>query len=167
MGAPLILSENLFSVQQFPSHVISATEEPSGNEAQNVADGRRESTSWTMTTANTDGAVKTACDRVRGANVLIIDRNDNLPGYPIKLQVSQDDFTTTEDAVDITLPSASSPLPLDNATGVRLEDGSWAILFDFRAAAYWRVFVPQMGAGLKPVITGLYLGLAYEPGDLW
>ena len=158
-----VLAENLFSKTQFPDHTIVGNEEPTGNEAFRIANGRRATDDfWTSNTANADANVKVTCDRVRGADMAFLDRGHNLDGETFKIEGSDDDFTTIDTAVDITLPSQSSTLPLDNATGVKTEAGAWVMLFPFRAHKYWRAFVSAMGAGLKPQIVGLSLGLSWE-----
>lgn len=162
MGSPLFLVENFFNVHQFPDHVIDAEEEPTGYEAWRLGTGRRTPAlnKWKSTTANSDTYVDVECDRVRSANVLIIDGH-NLAGYDIELRGSMDDHTTDETILDVTIPSVSMPGTLDD--GVLTEEGVYARRFDTRSYLYWRPFVDAMGAGLIPEIAGIYLGLAYAP----
>jgi hypothetical protein len=160
---PVFLVDNLLNAEsQYRGHTVAGEEEPVGNEAWRVADGRRSRGDyWTPTTANSDTYVEVDCDRVRGADTLVLDAN--LAGYDIELRGSCDDWTTYESVLDLTIPSVSAPGALDSALGVLTEDGVWAIAFDLRAYAYWRIFVDAMGAGLKPQIYGAWLGKSYQP----
>lgn len=167
MGAPVFLADSLFSKMQYPSHTIVANEAAAGFEAFRVADGRRSPFDyWTPTTANASANVKVTCDRTRAANVIVLDRGHNLAGRQIKLEASDDDFTTTQTVLDLTMPSASAPGALDESLGVRTEEGAWVKRFPARAASYWRLTIPAMGAGLKPKVVGLWLGLSYSPDFL-
>ena len=167
-GKPLIAVENLFSVTQFPNVVVLANEAASGNEAFRVATGRRSALNfWTSTTTNQPAWVKAAGDQVRAADFLALDRGHNLAGFAIELHVSNDDFTTYETALAVTLPAATAPGAVDDALGVRTEEGAWLKRFALRAGKQWRLYVPAMGTGLKPQVVGLYLGcsLALEYFD--
>lgn len=165
MSSPVFLAENFYNTHQFVDHTVDAEEEPSGYEAWRVATGRRSGLQyWTPSTANSDTYVDATCDRTRTANMLILDRGHNLAGYDIELRASQDDFTTYETILDITVPSVSTPGALTD--GVLTEEGAYVKQFDARSYTYWRVFVNAMGAGLQPQIVGLWLGLAWSPDYL-
>src|SRR6185503_7462240 len=115
MAEPVLLAENFFNVVQFPSHVIVAEEELAGHEALMVGNGRRHNLNyWTATTNNSDTWIKVTCDRIRAANCIVIDRGHNLAGKTIRLECSNDDFTTTETPINITMPSVSSPGSVDD-----------------------------------------------------
>jgi hypothetical protein len=158
-----VLVENLFSVRQFPAHTVTAEEEASGFEVFRLANGRRSAADyWTPTTANSDTWAKVACTQVRAANMIVLDRGHNLAGYTAHLQVSSDGFTTYETAFTGVLPSATAPGDVDDALGVRTEEGAWLKRFDLRAGTHWRLYVPAMGASLKPQVVGLWVGLALE-----
>lgn len=165
IGMPVFLVENLFSDVQFSNHTISAEEEPSNNEAFRVATGRRSAQNmWTSSTANSDTWIKTVCDRVRGADMIAIDRGHNLAGYEILLQGSNDSFTTSEDIFDITMPAVTAPGSIDDTLGVLTEEGAWLRRFSpVRSYESFRLYVPAMGAGLKPQIRGLYVGKSLSP----
>jgi len=162
---PVFLVENFYSTLQFPAHVVSAEEEATDNEAFRVSTGRRSGRDkWSPTTLNSDTYIDTACDRVRAADCIVLDRGHNLGGYDVELRGSnQAAFTTYETILDITLPTASAPGHIDDALGVRTEEGAWLKRFAPRPYQYWRTFVPAMGASLKPEIVGLWLGLSYSP----
>ena len=165
MSRPVFLSENLFNERQFPDHTIDAEEEPTGYEAWRVATGRRSGIHWwEPTTANSDTYIDVTCDRVRAADLLVIDRGHNLANYDFEIRGSQDDFTTYETVLDTTIPAVSTPGTLDD--GVLTEEGVYIRRVDLRGYKYWRPFIPAMGAGLKPKIVGLYLGLSYSPEHL-
>jgi len=155
--------ENLFSIAQFPNHTIAAEEEASGAEAFRVANGRRSAGDyWTPPTANSDTWLKATCDQVRAADFVALDRGHNLAGHTVRIDVSNDDFATYETAFSGVLPAVSMPGSLDDALGVRTEEGAWLKRFALRAGAYWRLFVPAMGASLQPQVVGCWLGMAWE-----
>jgi hypothetical protein len=164
MPTPLILSENFFNLTQYPDHVVSASEEASGHEAFRVGNGRRSVLDyWTSTSTNTAAYNRVVCDRVRAANCIVLDRGHNLAGYTVKLHVSSDFATSTEEAFSITIPTASVSGTVDDPYGVQTEEGAWIYRFPLRAGLGWQVYVPAMGVGLKPDIVGIYLGLAWTP----
>lgn len=162
MGSPVFLVENFFNVHQFPDHSISADEEPTGTEAWRVGTGRRdtENNKWTPSTANDPANLDADCGRVRAADMLVLDGH-NLAGYNFELRGSQDDHTTYETILDLTIPSVCAPGRLED--GVLTEEGAYIRRVDLRAYAYWRLYIDAMGSGLKPVITGAWLGLSYSP----
>jgi hypothetical protein len=168
MGQTVVLSDNLYNVRIYPLHVVSAEEEPAGFEAFRVASGRRSGLSYaTATTANSDWWVRVVCDRLRSANVLVLDRGHNLATEAIKLQWSPDNVAWS-DVVNVTaLPSApGGTLDATYGTagvwGVVTEEGAWVVRFPTTASVYWRFFSTAMGANLKPVVPGLWLGLALQ-----
>ena len=165
---PVMAVENFCGAgvgRQFPNHTITANEEATGNPVEHVANGRRGASDvWTPTTVNNAAYVNIACDRTRGANFIALDRGHNLAGYDLELRGSQQSaFTTYETILNITLPSASGAGDIDDALGVRTEEGAWLKRFDLSAYQYWRIHIPAMGASLKPEIVGLWLGLCYAP----
>ena len=163
MGKPVILVENLFSAVAFPDHTVTAEEEATGQDVWHVADGRRRDDDlWTPTTANSATWVEVLCDRVRSADMIVLDRGHNLDGYEILLQCSNDNFTTTETVFTVTLPAVSTPGDLDDSLGVQTEEGAWVKRFDIRSALYWRLYVSAMGASLLPEVVGLWLGKSLE-----
>lgn len=165
MARPLFCSGNFFNTVMYPLHAVSADQEPAGNEAFRVGTGRRSSlNAATATTAADPWWVKVRCDRVRTADFIAIDRGHNLAGKEIILQGSNDNFTTTENIFDITVPSSVyAPSDLRETPGTKTEEGAWIHRFDVRAYRDWRLYVPSMGTGLKPWIVGLYLDMSWEP----
>lgn len=165
MASPIFLVENFFNIHQYPTHAISANEEPVGTEGWRVGTGRRdtENNKWTPTTANNDAYLTAVCDRTRAADTIIMDGH-NLGGENFRLRGSQDNFGSYDTLMNITIPPVSAPGSIDDPAGVLTEEGVWVKRFDTRAFAYWRPFIAAMGAGLRPEITGLWLGKSYSPG---
>jgi len=162
-GTPVFLVENIFSVVQFPDHSVNADEEATGSEDWRVATGRRSSQDkWTTTTTNTTHTMTVTCNRIRTCDMIAIDRGHNLAGEAIKLQGSNDAFTSTEDIIDITMPTYSAPGSIDDTLGVMTEEGAWVKRFDPRAYTWWRLTIPSMGADTMPEIVGLWLGKSYN-----
>ena len=163
MSRPLFAPENFFNRVQFPLHTVSATEEPTGNEAFRVGTGRRSALNFaTSTSANALWSLKVACNKLRAADFIAIDRGFNLTSW--ELQGSNDDFTTYETILSVTMPTVTvAPSNLNTAPGVLTEEGAWLRRFPTRVYRYWRIYVPAMGTGLRPQITGAYLGLSWEP----
>lgn len=169
MDRPVFFGDNLFSIAQYPNHVISASEEPVGHEAALVANGRRWANDYaTATTANNPWYLQSVFDRLRGFNMMAIDKGSNLFGARVQLLLSDDGFVNPPQTVlDLTIPAQTGTGSLDDAYGVRTEDGPWLIRFPFRAGSAIRVNVPAMGVGLKPQVVGCWVGLAYSPAHLY
>ncbi len=172
MGKPLFLVDNLFDGgfpgSQYPGHVITAEEEATDHEVWRLANGRRSpSDYWTPTTNNSDTWAEAKGDRVRGADMVVIDAGHNLAGKTVKIEGSDDNFTTIDTIHDDVIPSVSSPGNIDNVTGIVTEEGVWLRRFPLRGHLYYRVFIPAMGADLKPQIIGLWVGLSWETEDAW
>jgi len=163
MSISRLLVGNLFDTSIFPGHTLAAEEQASGREVERVASYRRsQRDSWTPTTANSETWVGVTCDTVRGASMLIIDREHNLGGVACTLRASFDAFATWTVVASFTVPTASfygSALP----GTVRTNEGACVVEFDAAAGAAWRLYIPAMGAGVVPRISGLALGLAVSP----
>ncbi len=170
MAGPLLLVENLYNQRAFPGHFVTAADavtalEVSGHEGFRVATGRRSGIApCTFVTVNHDQAILVACNRIRSANCLFLDRGHNLAGKPVSLQTSQDNVTWAT-VWTITIPTATVTNTItDTAYGVVTEEGAWGVRFPRADAIWWRLFIPAMGAGLVPVVVGLTLGTCWEPG---
>jgi len=171
MAAPqsVLSGGNLFNtVTAYPLHTLIADEEASGHEASRIATGRRSpyTNYYTAITANTQRTLTLTCDRVRSANLFALDRGNNLAGKQLVLECSDDNFTTTQTAFDVVLPTATTPQSLDDAFGCRTEEGAWLKRFPLRSASYWRLRIPAMGANLRPLIVGAHLSLQWT-FDAW
>ncbi len=175
MGQGLFLADNVFNGgfpgSQYPDHVITAEEEATDHEWWRVSNGRRSPTDyWTSTTANSENSdtwIKVKCNRARGANMVVIDAGHNLAGETVKIEGSDDNFTTIDTIHNDVMPSVSSPGNIDNTLGIVTEEGAWLRRFPLRAHLYYRAFIPAMGANLTPEIVGLWLGLAWETEVAW
>ena len=168
MAGPRFLAENFFNLDQFAQHTLTAEEETTGNEAWRVGAGRRVGGTirnyWTPTTANSTTWIECKCDRARAFDMLVIDRGHNLAGKTVKLEISDDNFTTTTEIFSVVIPSnVYSNSRLSDTPGVKTTEGAFAISFPFHVSLYQRVFVNAMGAGLLPLIPGLYLGKSFSP----
>lgn len=163
MGRPVYCVENFYSARQFPKHTIAANEAAAGQEAFRVGSGRRrpELNSWAPTTENAAANNKVTCNRVRAANYSAIDGH-NLVGETVRLEVSDDNFTTFTEVWSATIPSNVFPSSL-LSEGLLTEDGTYLRSFDFHVGKYWRYNIDAMGAGLKPEIAGLYVGSYFSP----
>jgi hypothetical protein len=158
----LLCVDNLFdTVEQYPSHAVTAEEEPTGLEASRFAAGRRDQQA-SATTANSDWWIKAIFDRVRAFDFVCL-WNHNLLGETVKIEASDDDFATPAQTIfSAALPTVPGTGSVDDALGVVCEDGTmWLKRFPRRAAAAVRIYSVAMGAGLKPLVNGL-VGLSYS-----
>jgi len=163
----LLLADNLFNTIAYPLHTVAGDEEAVGHEAFHLADGRRGTTDfWSPITANAQHTATVTCDRVRGANCWFLDRGHNLAGVQVFVEVSQDN-ATWQTLASPTIPSVTSHGTIvTNANGVATEEGAWGQLVSpVGAGTYWRLRIPAMGAGLLPVVVGLWVGMAYQPAN--
>ncbi len=167
MERPVFLVENALSTFQFPAHTIVPTSELTGFEVGKLSNGRRSLFDFhTPTTENLEYTLKLTCDRVRAFDMSVLDRGHNLAGKTFSLEISNDDFTTTEVVYSITFPTTSAPGSLDDALGVVTEEGAWVKRFPWRAAKYWRFKVAAV-ASYKPQFVGVWLGLSWSPTRLF
>lgn len=165
-----LLAENFFNVRQFPLHTIDARNETENYEVYRIANARRHSNNYyTGTTDNEQAYVRATCDRVRVADMLVIDRNSNLNGATVRVRASNHILTHTTTAnryeeVSFTVPSTTyAGNYLSSKHPVRTDEG--AVLFRFPAMAgmFWSVFVDAMGANTRQQIGGLWLGKSWSP----
>lgn len=166
MAGTRILSENFFDVTMFPSHTLTAEEETEGKGVERVGSARRQARDhWTPTTANSETYVQAACDRVRAADTLILDRGHNLGGKTIELRGSfQSSFATYTSVFSVTVPTqVFAGQQLTNKQPVRTEEGAVVVPFALQAYPYWRLVISAMGSGLKPQVVGLWLGASFAP----
>jgi len=170
MADPAFLVENFYSLTQFIAHVVDAEEEASGRQAFRVANGRRSGSDfWTPTTGNSDTWLRVDNVVSRQAATIALDRGHNLPGKTVLLQRSTDNFAAdTTTVFTATIPSATSPddTALSDANGVLTPEGAWVKSFTAVSSRYWRLLINAMGAGLKPIVVGLWLGDSWLPGKL-
>ncbi|HEX6038037.1 hypothetical protein [Longimicrobium sp.] len=159
MAKPLFLVENLFSEVQFPHHVVEASTEAPRCEAWRVATGRRSPYDrWTPALDNAESWIQVDCGAARTADMVAIDRGHTLAGRLIHLEHSADAAAWTAAFTGI-LPAATAQATA--AAGAMTPEGAWLKRFAGAAARYWRLRVPAMGAGRRPVVVGLWVGRSW------
>lgn len=159
---PVILAENHFDTTVLhPGAVLTAEGgEAAGAEAFRVADNLRDMTCWTSGAPNARAALTVDCGAPAAASALVLDRGHNLAGHTVALRASADGVTY-HDVVRCVVPAAAGGLPWD-AAGCVTKEGAWWRRFAEVSWRFWQLEVPAMGAGLAPLVTGLYVGAAYE-----
>ncbi len=166
MGRPRFLSDNLFNPRTYPLHTLDASTTATNKNVLELGSGRRDRalTGWFASSLNTTAYVECACNRPRAFDLLWIDYDHNLDGESLSVILSDDDFTTTETIGPYTVPSSPS-MNAELATGgiVRCDDGSLLWYLGLQVAHDVRVQVAAMGAGLRPEIAGMMLGLSFQP----
>lgn len=169
MGKPFFAVENFFNTIMFPAHTVSANEAATDHEAFRVGTARRMAARnhWTPTTLNQIAWLKGVMNRMRAFNFMALDRGHNLAGHEIELQASNDNFDTYWTPVSVTVPSnIHAPARLTDSPGVVTEEGAWLYRFAQQMAYEVRLYVPAMGATLKPQVVGLYVSNGWEPDFL-
>lgn len=163
-GKPRFCAQNIFDTIQNPTHVVSASSFVTGREPWRVGAARREASNyWTPTADNADASIAADCGVVRLCDFFALGHGHNLAGYQVKLQASSDSWTTWTDVVDITVPSSTGPgSRLDAAPYARTWDGDLVGKFPAMAADEWRLFVPAMGANLRPRVVSLTIGRSVQ-----
>lgn len=166
MGRPVILSDNLINPRIYPGHTLTASSTASDKHVLFLSSGarRRELTGWFADDLNTDAYVEVVCDQLRAFNLLFIDRDHNLAGESISIHISDDGFTTYSELGPKTVPSAPVPMAaLYDGEIVMTDEGALLWWTDLEYAHEVRLFVPAMGAGLRPELAGMMLGMAWSP----
>lgn len=169
---PIILSDNLFeNVVLHPTFAVQnfSGDDAAGHEAFRVADNLRDMTFWTRTTTNAQSFLDVDCLATVSPTTIILDRGHNLAGKTVFV-VGSDDLAHTnqqQQSPNSVVPSSPGGLPTD-ANGCLTADGAW-----------WKTYTPvspkrvqslvvnAMGAGLAPIVTGLYLGTSYRFPEYW
>ena len=162
---PLILSDNLFEATVLhPSFVIAnnGADDASGHELFHAADNLRDLTSWMPSTSNSQRWIYTDCQAAQQPTCVVLDRGHNLAGVSVNVTGYTDATLTTAVAtIGCTIPSAPGGLPGD-ASGCLTPEGVWWKTFALSAARVWALVLPAMGAGVAPIVTGIYLGATYR-----
>jgi hypothetical protein len=161
----VFLVDDVFdAVVQYPLHTVVAEEEPTGLEAHRFSAGRRDQHAQ-ASTANSDWWIKSVFNAPRAFDMCAL-WDHNLAGTTVRIECSDDDFTTTQTIFNAVIPSAPGAGDVDDQYGVLCENGMWLKRFPYRTAAAVRIFSVAMGAGLKPSINGkLGLSLALNQYD--
>ncbi len=166
MGRPYFFVENLLSTIQFPGHVLSASGEAPDGQAWRVATGRRSAFDrWAPPTFNAPAWLRVTCDGPRTVDTVALDRSHNLTGRRFWIQASNDgfvaDFRTVVDQVLPLTPVVSSTL----AAGGLTTEGAFLRRVAPVVATSFRLYVPALGAGVRPEVMGLWLGTGWQPDE--
>ena len=168
MATPLALIDNWFdNTVLHPAFIVSNpdADDNVGQEAFRVADNLRDLTEWSPAATNAIRKLRIIRDSNATPNILFLDRGTQnvLGGKTVRLQSSTDSFgAVTTDEVVCTIPTTVGGLPSD-ANGCLTKEGVWWKTFTIsNNRAGWQFSIDAMGAGLAPLITGLYLGTAYR-----
>ena len=159
---PVFLVDNVFNPVHYPTVTLSGNEEATGFEAEMFSTLRRED-HWSPTTFNADAWLKARHSAPRTFDMICLWVH-NLLGEAYKFQVSDDDFSTIQTVVDITIPTGPGTGSPDDALGVVTEDLMWIKRVTPRIAHDFRHFVPAMGSNQKPELAGI-VGLSYSPAQ--
>jgi hypothetical protein len=169
MSDPRLLVENFFSPTQFPDNVVDANEEDTNKEAWRVGTARRSvQDAWLPTTLNNAAWLRVDRGASDSADMVAIDRGHNLQGEVVTLQKSTDNFVAdTTQVFQSTIPSSvSDDTALTAINGALTPEGAWVKAFTSDSSRYWRLLIAAMGAGLRPRVVNLWLGLSYAPSKL-
>ena len=160
-----LLSENFYNLRQFPSHSLTATTALSGYEVHRVANARRHSRNYyTTNDANVNADLDITCDRVRAADMLVLDRNSNLGGETIRIWASNESDFATYEEFTFTVPTTTyAGNYASEGHPVRTDEGAILYRFAETSAKYWRVRIDAMGTGERPRVGGLWLGKSWHP----
>jgi hypothetical protein len=161
-----MLSENLVNRLIFPDHVLTASETEAGLDVANLGTGRRqrELSRWSSVSLNTEAWVQVAMDRVRVFNFIFIDRGHNLDDKQASVRVSSDSFTTYTEVGPYTIPSQVFPYGrLADGRPLRTEEGAIVWALGEHGGKQVRLNIPAMGAGLKPELVNLMIGMWFSP----
>lgn len=164
----IFLAQNLFNEIANPGYVVTASSEAAGHEAFRVGAGRRHAlSSWTPATANVEAWVAVDAGAAVTASMCVIDRGHNLAGHTVIIEASDDNFSTATTIASLAPAATSTPNSSISTTPAHAttDEGAVVIRFAEHSARYWRLRIPAMGAGLAPIVVGLYLGAAWQPAQ--
>jgi len=165
-AAPLILGVNMFeNVVSNPSFILAnqSFDDVAGHEAFHVADNLRDLTYWTPAGLNSARVLLADGIASQSPSMVVLDRGHNLKGVVVTITsytfsggnyFTQASFTST-------IPSTAGGLPSD-ANGCLTPDGAWWKTFTMASARAWSIGTPAMGAGIAPILTGVYMGASYR-----
>src|SRR6266566_2878549 len=149
MGAPLLMADNIGSVNLYPR--VSVTDQSGtsglvGYEAwRPFRSSRNIFAYWQPGATNTLAFLQMQHEQPRTVNFLALSYGHNLAGFPVTLQGSNDGSTLVT-LVSATIPTVTGGI-LSGANGVLTEMGDWLITFNVAGMgyAYWRFNIPAMG----------------------
>ena len=173
MGQPLFLAENFFNVQQFRSHVVSSSSGAAalGQELFRVGVARRSVLNvFRLEDPTQTIEVRVDCDRVREADILIFDRNSDLQGRDITLDVSSDDFVTSYRAFlfnsdgEVVLGSSINDFtdPV-GANSITTNEGATIVPFPKASGLQWAINMRVNADTDSGRYGGVYLGKSFTP----
>lgn len=153
---PIMMTDNVLSVTQYPGHTLTVTEEAQGNPIARIADGRR-TEYWTGVTENLQQDIGVTFDRPRLFDYFALDWGHNLT--TVAFEVSNG--TAKYSLPQATIPPMGSFGALDDPNGTRTYDGAWLALFEPIQATEFIVSIPA-AAGFIPRISLLSVGLSFR-----
>ena len=165
-SAPIILSDNLLeNVAVHATYVVKnfSADDVAGKEVFHVADNLRDLTSWMPTATNSARTilVDSGSGNTITANMVVLDRGHNLTGFTVTVAAYTDaTLGTLIGSYSFAIPG-SGGLPTD-ANGCVTAEGAWVKEFTALTGRVLAFTMPAMGAGVAPVVTGLYLGTWYR-----
>lgn len=161
---PFILSDNLFeNILLHPTFILKETDtDTAGHELFRVADNLRDLTFFTP--VSTNSSISMAVDALAAVapNTIILDRGHNLAGKTVTIASWTDlTFAVATATTVCVIPSTPGGLSTD-ANGCLTPDGVWWKTFVSASSRVQGINISAMGAGLAPIVTGLYIGTAYR-----
>lgn len=168
MAKPRFFIENFYNTFQFSGHDIATytTTPRTGFEAYSVANDRRDPYDYyTPSSTNVQCDLIVACGTSRQADMIAIDRVNNLAGLTVSLAGDDNaSFTSPSSIFSITFPSSYvDDDDLTASPGVLTKEGAWLYAFGDNTHQYWRVRISAPGSGLRQRVGGLWLGKSYTP----
>ena len=167
---PRVLSDNAFDGEVLHgTYVVSnpADDDAADHEVWRIADNLRDLTWWTPLATNAERTLRVVADAAFTPDLLVVDRGHNLGGHTAILESSDDGFGTVASSLSMTVPAAVGGLGTD-ANGCATPEGAWwKDLTGLSAHTGWQLRIPAMGAGVAPIIAGLYLGASYRFPVYW
>lgn len=166
MSRPAFLVDNAFNPRIYPGHTLTASSTESGTSVRSLSAGRRRRvlTGWAAEDLNTAADVGAEFDQPRAFDFLWIDRDHNLTGEQVGLALSDDGWATELELTTQTVPEKPTPnTRLRSGTLFRTTEGALGWYLGLQVAHEVEVRFPAMGAGLRPELAGMMLGLLWAP----
>lgn len=169
MSRPLFFVDSVFNPRIYPGHALAASSTASGTDILALSSGKRIARSglggWFASATDTTATLTATFDRLRGFDLLWIDREHNLDGESVSVLISDDGFTTSQTLGPKTVPTYPTPYShLYDGEIVRTNEGCLLWWLGEQAAHAVRVSIAAMGTGLRPELAGLMLGKSFVPG---
>lgn len=164
MSRPAFLVDNLMNPRLYPGHALSVSSTSSGTTVRSLSAGRRRRvlTGWMASALDTAAWVRVVFDQPRAFDCLWIDR-DHVLGN-VGLAMSDDGFATELALTTQTPPAHPSPNSgLRSGTMFRTTEGALVWYLGLHVAHEIEVRFPAMGAGLRPEVAGMMVGMLWGP----